>query len=127
MEDTLIIISSLKYAYDIRKLVEEKFPELKLKVFIDDENDTQKKDNTKKEGLVDLEDFLKKIGPGEICPDEPPADEPSADKPWPTYPRDIVLMYGCPVTDFHTVTAAEQKLKDINEDAIYPKDANFKY
>ncbi len=28
-------------------LIEEKFPELKLKVFIDDENDTQKKDDTK--------------------------------------------------------------------------------
>lgn len=121
MEDTLIIISSLKYAYDIRKLIEEKFPELKLKVFIDDDDDTQKKDNTTNGGGIDLEDFLKKIGPDKTNPTPPSTD------PWPTYPRDIVLMYGCPVTDFHTVTAAEQKLKDINEDAIYPKDANFKH
>lgn len=119
MEDTLIIISSLKYAYDIRKLIEEKFPELNLKVFIDDEADTQKKDDAKNNGGIDLEDFLKKVNPVETNPD--------STNPWPTFPRDIVLMYGCPVTDFHTVTAAEQKLKDMNEDAIYPKDANFKY
>ena len=114
MEDTLIIISSLKYAYDIRKLIEEKFPELKLKVFIDDENSTQKKDNATNDGGIDLEDFLKKISP-ETNPPSPSTD------PWPTYPRDIVLMYGCPVTDFHTIKAAEEKLKDVNEDA------NFKY
>lgn len=115
MKDTLIIISSLKYAYDIRKLIEEKFPELKLKVFIDDENDTQKKDNTPNDDGIDLEDFLKKINPDKIDPTIPSPD------PWPTYPRDIVLMYGCPVTDFHTIKAAEQSLKNTNEDA------NFKY
>ena len=56
MEDTLIIISSLKYAYDIRKLVEEKFPELKLKVFIDD--DTPAKDDDGVKETLDFESLL---------------------------------------------------------------------
>lgn len=111
MEDTLIIISSLKYAYDIRKLIEEKFPELKLKVFID--NDTPDKDNEEVKENMDFESLLEKW----VKTQKKENDDANPSMPKPYDPmKDIILMYGCPITPFHTISSAEEALqnKDFN-------------
>lgn len=116
MEDTLIIISSLKYAYDIRKLIEEKFPELKLKVFID--NDTPAKDDEDvKENLnfenLDFESLLEEW----VKTKKKENDDANPSMPNPYDPmKDVILMYGCPITPFHTISSAEETLqnKDFN-------------
>ena len=113
MEDTLIIISSLKYAYDIRKLIEEKFPELKLKVFID--NDTPVKDDEDVKENLDFESLLEEW----VKTKKKENDDATPSMPNPYDPmKDIILMYGCPITPFHTISSAEDTIrsKDFNSD-----------
>lgn len=110
MDKPFIIMCTGDKAEEVKKLIKEKFPELDVKIYTEEEEVDPDEELIRKT----VEEVLKRLGekktPDPVIPD-PIIDDPWNKSPWPDIGRDIVLMYGCPTPSFHTIAKAEENLK----------------
>ncbi|WP_296864848.1 hypothetical protein [uncultured Methanobrevibacter sp.] len=121
MDSSFIIVCPNTHAEEIQNLIKQRFPELDIKIYTE-KNEYSAADIIRKaveEALKQLDEKDKQNSADNDTTISIPDDiiqQPRA--PWEDYPAfPNVLMYGCIPTTFHTISQAEESLKNNDNNA----------